>query len=166
MKKLIVLILIGFFMGCNDDVIKEDQPDDTLKSGKIIERNLVLRNLQGSFTYEANPGNEECPLIGITFGTGNATHLGKINFQHKYCCNETGYPLFYIEGCVVAANGDKFFTMVTEEWVDEDGLNHQHSEITGGTGRFEDCTGELTMIVSVDWVNMSFTAEGFGTISY
>ena len=56
--------------------------------------------------------------------------------------------------------------MVTEEWVDEDGLNHQHSEITGGTGRFEDCTGELTIIVSVDWVNMSFIAEGFGTISY
>lgn len=55
--------------------------------------------------------------------------------------------------------------MVTEEWMDEDRLNHQHSEIIGGTGRFEGCTGEINMTVSIDWVNATFTGEGFGTIS-
>jgi len=166
MKKLIVLVIIAFFIGCNEDVIKENQPNDTLKSGKIVERNLVLKNLQGSFSYEENTENETCPLYGFTSGIGNATHLGNIQFQHKYCCDENGYPLQYIEGFVQAANGDKFFTMVIEEWMDEDGLQHQHSEIIGGTGRFEDCTGEINMTVSIDWLNWTFTAEGYGIISY
>ncbi len=166
MKKLIILVIVAFFIGCNEDVLKEDQPDDTLKSGKIVERNLVFRNLHGSFSYEANPESETCPLTGITAGTGNATHLGNIQFQHKYCCDENGYPLHYIEGFVRAANGDKFFTMVTEERTDEEGLTHQKAEIISGTGRFEGCTGETNMTVSIDWENMSFTAEGFGTISY
>lgn len=164
MKKIIILVIVAFFIGCNEDVLKEDQPADTLKSGKIVERNIVFRNLQGSFTYEA--GDETCPFYGFTSGTGNATHLGKCYFQHKHCCDENGTPVSYIEGFVQAANGDKFFTNVIEDWVDESDLVHQHSEIIGGTGRFEDCTGELTMIVSIDWLNATFTAEGFGTISY
>jgi hypothetical protein len=166
MKKLIILGIIAFFIGCNENVLNEEQSDDTLKSGKIVERNLVFRNMQGSFMYEPNPESEACPLTGITAGTGNATHLGNIQFQHKYCCNADGYPLAYIEGFVRAANGDKFFTMVTEEWMDEDGLQHQRSEIIGGTGRFEGCSGELHMTVSIDWANETFTAEGLGTISY
>lgn len=166
MKKLIVLLFIAFFIGCNEEVVKEDFPDDTLKSGKIIERNILFRNLQGSFMYEANPENADCPVHGITSGSGNATHLGKITFQHIYCCNEQGWPLFYVEGFVEAANGDKIFTMVIEEWTDENGLQHQHSEIIGGTGRFEDCTGELNMVVSIDWENFTFTGSGSGTISY
>ncbi|HSH19434.1 MAG TPA: hypothetical protein VLA03_03225, partial [Draconibacterium sp.] len=86
MKKLIVLMLIVFFMGCNDDVLIEDMPDETLKSGKIVTKTIVLRNLQGTFSYEANPENLEFPLLAITKGTGNATHMGFINFQHKYLC--------------------------------------------------------------------------------
>ena len=166
MKKLIILGIIAFFIGCNENVLKEDQPDDTLKSGKIVEKNLVFRNMQGSFIYEPNPESETCPVTGITAGTGNATHLGNIQFQHKYCCDATGYPILYIEGFVQAANGDKFFTMVKGELVDEDGVVHQLYEIIGGTGRFEGCTGETNMTVSIDWVNATFTAEGFGTISY
>ncbi len=165
MKKLIVFAFIALFIACNEEVMNEEElPADNLKCGKIVENNIVLKNLQGTFIYEANPGSETCPITGITSGTGNATHLGLIHFQHKHCCDEYGYPIAYIEGFIEAANGDKFFTMLVEEWVDENGLVHQRSEIIGGTGRFEDCGGELNMTVSVDWVNATFTAEGYGTL--
>lgn len=167
MKKLIALILIAFFMGCNDDVIKEDFPEDTLKSGKMVTKNIILQNLLGTFSYEANPENSEFPLLAITKGTGNATHMGRINFQHTYLCDAYGMPVIYVEGFVKAANGDKFFTMATNSWLDEEsGVQYSEYDIINGTGRFEDCTGELTIGVEIDWAAFTFTAEGYGTISY
>ena len=170
-KKLFLTLfaVVFFLIGCENDetFLTESEPDAMLKSGKIVTKNLVFRNLQGTYTYEVNPEGGEFPLYGKTQGTGNATHLGQIHFQHTYLCNADGWPIIYVEGFVEAANGDKIYTMETESWIDPDsGIQYQKTEIINGTGRFEGATGTITMGVVIDWVNSTFTAEGYGTISY
>ena len=158
-----------FFIGCenNEPSLTESEPDVISKLDKIVTKNLVFRNLQGTFTYEVNPEGGEFPLYAITQGTGNATHLGYIHFQHTWLCNIAGMPIIYVEGFVEAANGDKIYTMETDSWIDpESGLQYTAYEILNGTGRFEGASGTITMGVVIDWVNSTFTAEGYGTISY
>jgi hypothetical protein len=57
--------------------------------------------------------------------------------------------------------------METDSWIDpESGLQYTNYDIINGTGRFDGATGTITMGVVIDWVNSTFTAEGYGTISY
>jgi len=166
MKKLVVLIFLAFLFSCNKDVVFEDFPEDNLKSAKIITKNIVFKDMQGNFRYEANPGDATCPMYAFTSGTGNVTHLGKSHFQNKYCCNEFGTPIQFIEGYVQAANGDKFFTNPTGESIHVDGEQYGEFIIIGGTGRSENCSGEIYMTSKINWGTTALTAKGFGTISY
>jgi hypothetical protein len=170
-KKLFLTLcaVVFFLIGCENDktFITESEPDAMLKSSKIVTKNLVFRNLQGTFTYEVNPESEEFPSYAKTNGTGNATHLGFIHFQHTYLCNADGWPIIYVGGFVEAANRDKIYTMATDSWTDpQSGINYTNYDIINGTGRFEGASGTITMGVVIDWVSSTFTAEGYGTISY
>lgn len=170
-KKIFLTLcaVVFFLIGCENDetFLTESEPDVISELDKIVTKSLVFRNLQGTFTYEENPGNEDLPLYAITKGTGNATHLGYIHFQHTWLCDIAGMPIIYVEGFVEAANGDKIYTMETDSWIDpESGLQYTNYEILNGTGRFEGATGAITMGVVIDWMSSTFTAEGYGTISY
>ncbi len=57
--------------------------------------------------------------------------------------------------------------MATDSWTDlQSGINYTNYDIINGTGRFEGASGTITMGVVIDWVSSTFTAEGYGTISY
>ncbi|MCM8569372.1 hypothetical protein NE848_08275 [Gramella jeungdoensis] len=99
-------------------------------------------------------------------GGGNATHLGNFNVDFKFCfhiaLDDQGFPDLESgfgqyngsEGStaplIVAANGDQLFAEVREESelipIQNEKYNFEFDDIwyiTGGTGRFENASGEF-----------------------
>jgi len=82
---------------------------------------------------------------------GEGTHTG------RYTNEGSGHP-GYGSGVLTAADGDQIFWDVTQV-----GGNPPVVVFTGGTGRFENASGELTgetsnMEVVIDWPTMTITA--------
>lgn len=82
-------------------------------------------------------------------GIGQSSHLGKGTFVANSVANLTTPPPFSLGGTAVftSANGDEFYTsFVGTATPVGSGANdiEMHHTITGGTGRFEDATGNFT----------------------
>ncbi len=103
---------------------------------------------------------------GVSMDWGEATHLGRYDSQGTIELNlETGEAINWT-GVVVAADGDKLF------WVLQPG---DKIEFTGGTGRFENVTGQAQVIQPSDnsvtfpdenTMVETFTYKAVGTITY
>jgi hypothetical protein len=109
------------------------------------------------------------PILSVrTSGSGKATHLGKYSFGMEHEVNlvnqaATGSIEF------TAANGDRLYATFTGQGFSTPipGVlaTVETATITGGTGRFEDATGEFTVVWLV-FGDMSTTSGLFGgTIS-
>lgn len=111
------------------------------------------------------------PAVQRITGTGQATHLGESSFIANATVNFSTLPPFAIAGTAVftAANGDQFFTQFTGTstpagiGTSRGVINHT---IIGGTGRFEDATGNLTGIAIVNAANPTNTVSYDGNINY
>ena len=112
------------------------------------------------------------PMVQLRItGTGQSSHLGKGSFVALSTMNLTTAPPFTIGGTTTfyAANGDEFFTSFTgtatpvSEGVLEVEMNH---EITGGTGRFTNATGNFTGYTIAGPANPVAHITYEGTISY
>jgi hypothetical protein len=96
-----------------------------------------------------------------TVGTGEATHLGRCDREEDLVLNGPA-----IDGTItfVSKHGDELYAHVTGAFGPE-GTASGTYEITGGTGRFANATGNAEWIaVTSDGVHFSITFEG--TISY
>jgi hypothetical protein len=88
-------------------------------------------------------------------GTGQATYLGQSTFVATVTVNLTTAPPFAVSGTAVftAANGDQFYThFAGTSTPNADGTSTGvlHHTVTGGTGRFENATGNITGVVHVN----------------
>lgn len=100
--------------------------------------------------------NFTSPTTAIVDYTGKATHLG--SFTRREFLSIDG-PLVYGNMIFTTANGD-------ELWLDFSGMFVSPTEaegsytFTGGTGRFEDATGEADFYAATDFVNVWVTFDG------
>lgn len=175
------IFLIAFiFSGCqkSDNVIQDDSYS-TLKK-KPIERPERPFKMTGHTIPGGGEGGEECgPDIvdppgpdGLTaeyIGVGNATHMGRITYSGTNCML---YPCLDSEVIVVAANGDELYMVNTDYSICVTDFEFPYATyegtgiIDGGTGRFENATGDVYWIIIVNVVEMSATIETVGTIAY
>jgi hypothetical protein len=189
MKKiLIVAAAIVFAVACKKDVSSDaNQSDSTLKKYAAIASQALLsvkgegnsqqigggqisRPLKssGSGTISYIPGGcGEASLQLKSNGTGNSTALGSYTQTTTICLNPaTGELLGPVVGVGIAANGDSLNYIFVGQGVDAaTGFTYQNYIISGGSGRFANATGNITLLYSVRTpVNFSYTGEG--TISY
>jgi hypothetical protein len=124
------------------------------------------------------PGSTTANLATGTFVfefSGTGSHLGKFTATTEGTIVPTGPGTFALSGnaILVAANGDQLTATATAT-VTVNGPVSGVATITGGTGRFEDASGTLTLedaqekLVSFDGVTAVFTGEPTvtGRISY
>lgn len=127
---------------------------------------------------EFKPPCPTSPLIGLTVGGGNASHLGNIGFVANDCVdvlfgqNAVGLPVFSFSGIsfsgnapltITAANGDKLYATYSGIFVPDLGRksastllvpykvdNGGKFSITGGTGRFLGARGQGSLTGTED----------------
>lgn len=168
MKKLLLLLIVIVLTSCVNEMTDPYQPTDLMKSGKIIEKDLELINIIGGFYAEPDP--KACTTTGmimVVYGKGNGTHLGNFTLSERYCMNEYAEPQIFVNAYFTAANGDQIYYFAIERWLEEEtGVSHARYIIDGGTGRFENATGEFVNTVVQNLENWTFTGTAEGTISY
>jgi len=161
---------------------------------KIITKSLIYLQMAALLliTAFAGPeaGGKEVPFHGtidttetvtavafpIVFntstGTGNATHLGRFNWELDVQINITDPALTTATGTgtLIAANGDILLTEFTASAINMDEPNvifiTEVHTIIGGTGRFAGATGTFTR-EALSNLALGFSTGSFdGSISY
>jgi hypothetical protein len=153
--------------------IRDHNPDyrSTLTSarGKDVTKKLKVRQsgiMTPIFGYEGCLPEEAFIIIE---GTGNGTHLGLHGIDISYCTTD---PLgltspYQIYGYLTAANGDVVNGMLVGASEDPDlEIIIQEWEFYDGTGRFEGASGGVTLYVSFNFDNFTWSNTGVGTITY
>ena len=134
------------------------------------------------FNSAPTPCHEFIPIAAFDYAvSGNATHLGNLNaslsiLHHDECDLDLDALTLttVVSGELVAANGDLItYTGVDVidvfNFVTESGPNGPITgtwTITGGTGRFEDATGSITINGLVDFTTFNFSVVAEGTITF
>jgi len=122
-------------------------------------------------TYTSVPIDPDFPLIVFNQldATGNATHLGKFEYDFPHIVNRTTRPSTGAGSCTfTAANGDQVFAdIVGEATLIVPGLlfGVEQGTITGGTGRFAGATGSFVIERLIDNVNFTTSGSFDGTIT-
>lgn len=134
-------------------------------NGKRITRPLKSTG-SGTISYIPN-GCGDGTLQFRSEGTGNSTALGLQKQVTTFCINPaTGTVIGSIGGVGTAANGDQLNYSLAGAGIDAaTGFMFQVYVFTGGTGRFTDATGNMTLLYTVNTpVNYEYT--GKGTITF
>jgi hypothetical protein len=188
-KILIIAAAVMLFASCKKDNISETSTQDDLKkyaemtssalllkakdvsdiqmsANKSNNAKRVTRPLKstGSGTISYIPGG--CGDGTLQFrsdGTGNSTALGLQTQVTTFCISlTTGQVIGAIGGVGTAANGDKLnYTLVGAGMDPATGFMFQNYAFTGGTGKFADATGNMTLLYTVNTpTNYEYTGEG------
>ncbi len=158
MKTFKLLFLIGFLVafvaGCTtvNDPISEDEL--TLKSAQPVMVEVPIK-VDLTVWDHSDYTDERCggfPNFFLTMiGDGNISHLGKINTVMTFCCDVTTGVYQNTEVVFVAANGDELYAEIPIGYIlPNEGDNSDFYQsffndpmyFTGGTGRFENASGE------------------------
>ena len=139
--------------------------------------NPAERPFWGEFSGVANfPFNGVCELLtGAPFQTvgdlrGKMTHLGKTEFYTAHCAANGGMYALFGSATMVAANGDEVTLTYTATTVAPPPVITQEIDmvITGGTGRFEGASGQLSGHVYIEYLGetvpdwpLQFVLSGF-----
>lgn len=190
MKKiLIIAAAVMLFASCKKDMITETTNQDDLKkyaemtssalllkandgsgiqmsanksnNGKSVTRPLKSTG-SGTISYIPN-GCGDGTLQFRSDGTGNSTALGLQQQVTTFCINPaTGQVIGSIGGVGTAANGDKLYYSLAGAGIDPaTGFMFQQYVFTGGTGRFTNATGNMTLLYTVNTpTNYEYTGEG------
>ena len=110
-------------------------------------------------------GNHEGHYYVLVEGNGNGTHLGLFTVEITYCTKGEN-PSTEILGVQTAANGDQLFMVLVGAGEEPNRGYYQDYLYYGGSGRFENATGNIRMYGYVDPVNMVWELEGEGTLAY
>jgi hypothetical protein len=132
--------------------------------------NVPFKGHWAGSTVSAIPTEEEGVLLVTTTGTGNLTHLGKMEMTSPHL---TYLATFRIEGTQIftAANGDEVHATIEGQLTpNPDGTvsGAIPAVITGGTGRFANATGTYTfnIVATPGPTGFDSTATFDGVINY
>lgn len=177
---ILTVILIFIFASCaKDEIFDESKNLPELKKAKVaiplkadlcavpdMESSLILKPIPG-----LDPADPSSYITSRMIISGTGSHLGRVDSKESFCVVETfkmifegGVPFLYQIGIghMVAANGDSYdYTWWVKASLPK--LDYIGGvEITGGTGKFEGCSGSADMIGKFDEVNKTncWTAEG------
>ncbi len=167
-KFLSLMIIAGLLWTCDDNVeltdvvLKSGKPEvDKPGADKTGDVTMVVKPFKAHFytkrdySREAEgPGictSDDFPSFNFQVGEGEATHLGYFTTKMQFCVGAGG-TYNYIQGAMVAANGDSLFISSTEGgvvnvWPPGEGEGSYDAWFkdpfifTGGTGRFEGASG-------------------------
>jgi hypothetical protein len=109
-------------------------------------------------TVPTNPVDPNCPISGMTIGTGTVSHLGRVAVVSTACIAPAGENFNILSSTitVTAANGDKLtggysgYFKPTSPGASTYELVNGRIVITGGNGRFANATGTGTMATTED----------------
>lgn len=190
MKKILIIAAVALLFGsCKKDNISETSTqDDVKKYAEMTSSALLLKakdvsdiqmsanksnnakrvtrplKSRGSGTISYIPGG--CGDGTLQFrsdGTGNSTALGLQTQVTTFCISmTTGQVIGAIGGVGTAANGDKLYYTLAGAGMDPaTGFMFQQYVFTGGTGRFADASGNMTLLYTVNTpTNYEYTGEG------
>lgn len=180
MKILIkwILPLLFVMTGCQKEVGIPDRSDTEMaangRTGMFVKKPLkvnfyAIPDFTQGFVacMPAEFGVKVAKKLNVG---GTATHFGQLQMansfiEHNMCyLGPQQFQLTALStGVIVAANGD-FATFVSKTITNVWDMNFTGSvTMTGGTGRFEGCSGEVLMTGSQDMTTMKVTwiADGF-----
>jgi hypothetical protein len=134
-------------------------------NGKAITKNFKMATT-GTLAFVPNsPSCGSGNIEVIIQGTGNGTHLGLYTIYLTYCSDGTN-PLSPPAGIQTAANGDQLNTMMVGAGMDPVLGYYMDFQYSGGTGRFANVIGSVRLYQTIDYVNLTFSNYGFGTLTY
>lgn len=171
-SKFILLLFCGaMIFGCSSD------PQESIDSQPLVSTSQSMGPerpfmVSGLGTFEAGE-NTACPGYPLQFnleGTGNATHIGLFTVELTWCFVPPEGPL-YLFGTITAANGDTLDIQTTGQGEGPNGEVYETFEFTGGTGRFEEVSGEFDLYTTTVFDPIcglcgTYTNYGEGYISY
>lgn len=169
-----IAALIMVLAGCskNDDSQTEDIGDGSslLKSAAITQ--FTINKASGALEFHYGPENVCYPYFAQNrnYGTGIASHFGKIALESAYCVDQQGGFRSAWSGTITTANGDVIYYINEDPastcTLDENWNAHVEFNIVGGTGRFAGATGFFYMNGIVNVPEKIWNVEGSGTINY
>lgn len=192
MKKIyLIFCALLVIASCKKDNGGDPTGNDMLLNQKYFElSNQALLNYQDNATSEAsckghhnkgytfiNKGSGTAAyIVGgcgtgtvklVANGTGQGTFLGNFTQTTSFCMDAaTGIPTGPITGTLKAANGHELYYTFVSAGVDPStGYIFQNYVFSGGTGRFEDATGNVTLLYSVNTAT-AYSYTGKGTIYF
>ena len=181
--KLFFLMALStlLFLGCSTDT-QEDLFNDSVNA-ELSQDNISAKaatrpfKVKGSGTWQVLPEATACEagLFQVFIeGKGNATHLGLFDVTITACTNFD--DSYFFDATLVAANGDELSAISVDWGYTEEGQEWTDYIFDGGTGRFENATGDLRLYgVSVPTVFHPvagfpiagiYNNSGYGTITY
>lgn len=192
MKKLLIIAAVILFASCKKDTISETNNQDDLKKYAEMSSNAILLKAKdaagiemsavksnngkrvtrplkstGSGTISYIPGGcGDGTLKFKSVGTGNSTALGLQQQVTEFCMNALGQPISAIGGVGTAANGDKLYYALVGAGIDEaTGFMFQEYVFTGGTGKFAEASGNMTLLYTVN-TPTNYEYKGEGSITF
>ncbi len=174
---LILMLSVVTLFACSSDSLNNDEVnlfnqkvDLQTSSSKmaVITRPFKLKG-SGTFIHFEGDGIS-CPARVLNaFGEGTAIHLGRSTVLEEWCWNGNPDDLGTRTYTITAANGDVIHgTINFIQWTSETTFE-EVVVFDGGTGRFENATGEFNQSVVIVWdteVSGTFTASGEGSLTY
>lgn len=170
-----IAVLLLVFAGCskNDDFQTENIDDDSLLlKSAVTTKQFKITKASGALEFNYSPANICYPYFAQNrnFGTGTASHLGKITLESAYCVNQQGGFESAWAGTITTANGDVIYFRNDDPestcTLDENWNAHVEFNIVGGTGRYAVATGFFYMNGIVNIPEKYWNVEGAGTINY
>jgi len=113
--------------------------------------------------------DESGHLIGaIPTGSGTATHLGQwtVTGNVKYTPDENGVLHSSGDATLTAAEGDKLQVQIDGILDPIAGMDQGVFHFVGGTGRFENVSGDANFVVSINPVTSGFDLTVVGKINF
>lgn len=167
---LCVFASMIFLFSCKKETVSVNENETVSAIAKKNEANKMVP-FKGTYTTTLEVLTGPPMLLQRITGVGHATHLGASTFVALSTLNLTTAPPFNLSGTAIftAANGDIFYTSFTGTATpNPDGtrtvvMNHT---ITGGTGRFDDASGNFTGFSIVNLSSPENTITYEGSISY
>ncbi len=108
-------------------------------------------------------------LIGATpTGSGTATHLGQwtVTGNVSYTPDANGVLHSSGEATLTAANGDKVYFLIEGILDPVAAVDQGVFRFAGGTGRFENATGDINFVVAINPLTGGFELTAVGKINY
>lgn len=172
---LILLVVAATLFACNSDSMISDENVDLQKSssGKAVERPFKIENLEGTFILGPSPvlcGNSTGNTTLTAEGGGILKYLGASTLLEEWCFNPAvTNDLGTRTITITAANGDELHgENFTINWTSDTSFVETFT-FNGGTGRFENASGEFSQEVALVFfsgTNGTFTLNGEGTLKY
>ncbi len=172
---LTLSVLAATLFACTSDSVINDEINLTsqteLKSKKkAVERPFKIKKAQGTFIITP-VFDESCDLVLNAPGEGNVAHLGRSTLFEEWCWSGAPMDLGTRSLIITAANGDELWATPSTIVFTSDTTFEEVAIIEGGTGRFENATGEFLESVSLIFGDETelfgtYSLIGEGTITY